>query len=182
MRYVKSIKVIRYVRLKNRLSRVPFPWVTPDGQQGRLRMDDWIKSLPRKGWKLIDIIDYGAPIQECVWCGTTIRYAHLLSHDNSPLDMEAGCFCAEKLTNDYVTPKRKEKEFKQRQRWVKSSKWNMNYRGNVFRKDYQVLIFKIDDGYKLKIQSKWGKKKYCMTEEAKEAAFDYLVSAGKIKI
>lgn len=145
-------------------------------------MDKWIESFPRKGWRLVDIIDYGEPAHECEWCGTIIRYAHVLQHNDIFETTAAGCYCAEKLTDDYITPKRKEKEFKKRQRWVNSAKWKITPSGNCYRKDHEVLIFKIDEDFKLKICDVWGKKKYSTISEAKESAFDYLISIGTINV
>lgn len=68
--------------------------------------------LPRKGWRLVDVIDTEELSSNCEWCGTDIRYEHHLYHDEQDLQSISGCVCAEHLTDDYVNPKKREKELK----------------------------------------------------------------------
>jgi hypothetical protein len=80
-----------------------------------------LPNIPHKGWVLENVIDIredGKSAAEtdykiCMMCNNErIRYVHILSHHAVEEKYEVGCVCAEKLTNDYVNPKRLEKLLK----------------------------------------------------------------------
>ncbi len=79
--------------------------------------------IPHKGWTLIDVIDVREDGQEeretdyetCIMCGNEkIRYVHIVEHPDIAEEFRVGCTCAEKMTNDYVNPEKREKELRNR--------------------------------------------------------------------
>ena len=87
-------------------------------------MSEWNKpGLPHKGWTCVDVIDLAEgidetesiPYKQCEMCGNEkIRYAHVMSHPDYPDEIYVGCVCAEKMTGDYVNPRRCENELRNR--------------------------------------------------------------------
>lgn len=152
-----------------------------------------IPNIPHKGWILQDVIDVredGQSVDEteyetCMMCNNErIRYVHIVSHSDVEEEFKVGCVCAEKMTNDYVTPKRLEKKLRQRTarriNWFKKP-WKQTENGNhtfVFE-EHRLLIFKDKktNKFKCKIGSVWGKKSFDSIEQAKNAIYngiDYL--------
>lgn len=149
-----------------------------------------IKDLPRKGWRLVDVIDTEDIANECEWCGTNIRYVHYLVHDEDNLVSTCGCICAEHLTQDYVNPRKMEKKLKSevanKKRKLKKRAedrelfplyFKKNEKGNYWHKFERrifILIFKSGNGFRLKIGDEWGKKFYESWYDAARTAFDYV--------
>ena len=138
----------------------------------------WYSELPKKGWEEIDVIDLDEyPGGSCSFCSTNYRYEHIIKHLDIAGEFNVGVVCAEKLTQDYVNPRRREKELKQRkskiERWVQSSKWKKSEKGNIYREEngVHVLIFGRGANFKVKIGDIWGKKTFPSCIEAKKAAF-----------
>jgi hypothetical protein len=152
-----------------------------------------IPNIPHKGWILQDVIDVredGQSVDEteyetCMMCNNErIRYVHIVTHSDVEEEFKVGCVCAEKMTNDYLTPKRLEKKLRQRTarriNWVKKL-WKQTENGNhtfVFE-EHRLLIFKDKktNKFKCKIGSVWGKKSFDTVEQAKNAVYngiDYL--------
>lgn len=152
-----------------------------------------IPNIPHKGWTLQDVIDVredGQSVEEtnyetCMMCNNErIRYVHIVTHPEVAEDFLVGCICAEKMTNDYVTPKRLEKKLRQRTarraNWIKKP-WKRTENGNhtfIFE-GHRLLIFKDKktSKYKCKIGEVWGKKSFDTVEQAKNAVYngiDYL--------
>ncbi len=88
--------------------------------------------IPHKGWVLEDVIDvrengeteWETDYESCMMCGNEkIRFVHIVSHPEVDDDFRVGCICAEKMTGDYVNPKEKEKQLRNRANrrgtWVK---------------------------------------------------------------
>ena len=81
-------------------------------------MMKWSKEgLPHKGWQCLDVIDLAEntetgdsiPYEQCEMCGNEkIRYAHVMIHPEYPDEIHVGCICAEKMTDDYDTPRKRE--------------------------------------------------------------------------
>jgi hypothetical protein len=46
-------------------------------------------------------IDPAAGQSRCEFCGTRIRWIHVLEHDDHPRAVETGCCCAARLCFDY---------------------------------------------------------------------------------
>lgn len=157
-----------------------------------------IPNIPHKGWILQDVIDVredGQTVDEteyetCMMCNNErIRYVHIVSHSEVVELFKVGCICAEKMTNDYVTPKRLEKKLRRRTarriNWIKKP-WNKTENGNLTMvfEDHHLLIFKDKKTtkYKCKIGDVWGKKTFLTIEQAKNAVYngiDYLKEKNK---
>lgn len=99
--------------------------------------------VPHKGWSLAGVLDLQldegrafGEYEQCEFCGQEqIRYVHTLAHDEYPDSIRVGCICAERLTEDYVNPKRREGELRnraaRREKWVKRE-WKASVKGNRF--------------------------------------------------
>lgn len=154
--------------------------------------------VPHKGWSLIDVIDVREDWQSeeetdykaCMMCGNEkIRYVHLLEHPDIDEQFEVGCVCAEKMTNDYYNPLRREKELRnrtnRRNNWLKRD-WRTSAKGNPFLKmdGHNIGIYydKKTAQYKCRVDDIFGKKGYPTTREAKMALFknvEYLKENGR---
>ncbi|MEZ7946965.1 MAG: hypothetical protein QMB84_01740 [Macellibacteroides fermentans] len=144
--------------------------------------------IPHKGWTLIDVIDVREDGQEeretdyetCIMCGNEkIRYVHIVEHPDIAEEFRVGCTCAEKMTNDYVNPEKREKELRNRvtrrinwtRKQLKISR-NGNYYLNV--DDRHLLIYRDEKTkkYRVKIKDTFEKKAFDTLEKAKIAAFN----------
>lgn len=113
-------------------------------------MAEWNKvGLPHKGWKCVDVIDLAEnaeldgtiPYAQCEMCGNErIRFAHIMAHPECPDELQVGCVCAEKMSNDYVNPRRCETALKNRSlRKSNFNKvpWNFNPAKGTYSKKYK---------------------------------------------
>jgi hypothetical protein len=61
--------------------------------------------LPESDWNCSGVLDAKAIDADgqsaCEFCGTIIRWIHVLEHDDHPKSMQAGCCCAVRLCCDY---------------------------------------------------------------------------------
>ena len=157
-----------------------------------------IQGVPHKGWKLRTVIDvreegqseWEADYETCMMCGNErIRYVHIVSHDEIDEDYRVGCVCAEKMTNDYITPRRLEKELRNRAsrliNWSKKQ-WKRSQNGNHYLKyeDHHLLIYKDkkSNKFKAKVGETFGKKTFETLEQAKIAVLkgiEYLKEKGE---
>lgn len=149
------------------------------------------QGIPHKGWTLVDVIDFGTDYGICMMCGKeNIRYIHILEHAEVLEQFMVGCICAEKMTDDYFYPKKRERELRNRARrrinWIKKE-WKRNLSGNYYLNiGERYLLIYLDNKtnkYKVKINEIFGKKTFSILEEAKVAAFDgieYLKDKGKL--
>jgi len=153
--------------------------------------------IPHKGWTLVDVIDvredgqseWETDYETCMMCGNEkIRYVHILEHPEVDEEFRVGCTCAEKMTNDYINPERRERELRNRAsrrvNWTKKD-WKISKSGNFFLTvDGQHLLIYKDkktNKYKVKIGETFGKKTFDTLAEAKIAAFngmEYLKDKG----
>ncbi len=149
--------------------------------------------FPHRGWDCVDVIDLnpeelpsdGVEYATCEACGQyPVRFVHVLVHDAWEDQVEVGCVCAEKLTGDYVNPKRHEAELKKRsatrQRWLKR-KWKTSPKGNPWLKVEGRLITvfpsRFSAGYCYVIDGNFSRKTYPTPRAAMMASyegFDYL--------
>lgn len=113
-------------------------------------MAEWNrKGIPHKGWQCIDVIDLGEdigpdetiPYEQCEMCGNEkLRYAHIMSHPDYPGELHVGCVCAEKMTNDYVNPRKCETALKSkasRRRNFYKQQWRLNPAKRTYSKKYK---------------------------------------------
>lgn len=117
----------------------------------------WDKpGVPHKGWTCVGMIDLGADAdgmdfdtrkhelyEQCEMCGQDgVRYVHLMQHSEYPDELRVGCQCAEKMEEDYDSPRRRESKLRNRQlrkvnflkqQWVRSRNGNfvLKYNGHL---------------------------------------------------
>ena len=135
--------------------------------------------LPRKGWELIDVVECES-LSECDWCGTSIRYIHIIHHTEVEDESYCGCICAGHLTDDYVTSKKREKLLRKKSSamltWMDSPRWKIARTGNVYRKDKEWLITifpnKFGYGFKINFDSQTQGKIFSTIEDAKRVSLD----------
>lgn len=147
--------------------------------------------VPHKGWSLVDVIDlrddghFFGDYENCQFCGKEqIRFVHLLKHDAYPSEMRVGCICSCHLTQDYVTPKVRERAARNRaarKEKFLTRKWKTTVLGGetVKLKGYQVTVGQLPNGlyrvwirYEYWVRAKEGKNLYPTAEAAKLRAFD----------
>jgi len=156
------------------------------------------QSVPHKGWQLEDVIDvreWGQPESEtdyetCMMCGQPkVRYVHIVIHKEVAEEFRVGCNCAERMTNDYLNPQKRENELRnkgtRRISWVKKD-WKISKNGNRFLNidGRHLLIYKDNKSqkYKIKIGERFGRKQYEDLSTAKIAIFnniEYLKEKGE---
>lgn len=113
-------------------------------------MTKWNKEgLPHKGWKCLDVIDLAEyaepgdsiPYEQCEMCGNEkIRYAHIMTHPEYPDEIHVGCICAEKMTDDYDTPRKRETAVRNRTMRKKNFnkvQWRFNREKRTYSKKYK---------------------------------------------
>ncbi len=144
--------------------------------------------VPKKGWSCTSVEDLGAPDEICEMCGTQeIRYVHYMQHPDYAAILGCGCVCAEKMEDDYVRPREREKALKRasgrRKRWL-SRRWQVSERGNPYLNTdgFNITVFRKPDG-------SWGgkledrasgdfilsRRRYESSDHAKLAAFDAMI-------
>lgn len=154
-------------------------------------------SIPHRGWIFINVVDAlegrhndNSHYEDCHMCGKEqIRYIHILRHSLVDDDIRVGCICAEKMTDDFQNPRKREKKLKntinRKLNWSKK-KWKVSKKGNLYLKIDNHLITIFPDSftakYKVRIDETIGKKYFNDIDEAKMAAFfgiEYLKDHGK---
>ena len=155
-----------------------------------------LHGVPHRGWMLTDVIDVREDGQQewetnyetCMMCGNEkIRYVHTVEHREVDKEFRVGCVCAEKMTNDYVNPKQRENNLRnranRRTNWIKKQ-WKRSKSGNYYLniEERHILIYQDKTKmYKVKIDKTFGKKFFDTLEKAKIAAFngiEYLKNIG----
>jgi hypothetical protein len=69
--------------------------------------------VPHKGWQFVNVIDTETAEETCEMCGNErIRYVHIMAHPNYSGPLNVGCVCAEKMADDYVNPRKRERELR----------------------------------------------------------------------
>ena len=145
--------------------------------------------VPHKGWRLIDVYDIGGDdsTQEeisyatCEMCGhERIRYVHVLEHNDYHGPVEVGCVCAEKLTDDYVNPRAREKRLKseaaRKAKWVQR-RWKTSSKGNPYLniKGHKMGVFpdRVRRGHwKYWVDDEFSKDSYPTIQQAKLGLFE----------
>jgi hypothetical protein len=154
--------------------------------------------VPRKGWTLLDVIDIredgqsesDTDYETCMMCGNEkIRYVHVVEHSEVSSEFRVGCSCAEKMTEDYVNPARREKEIRNRSsrllNWTKKQ-WKKSKNGTYYLKIEERLLLIFQDKktskYRVKIGDMFGKKAFAKIEKAKVTVFkgiEFLKEKGR---
>ena len=135
----------------------------------------------------MDVVDLRAndePADEtdyatCQMCGKErIRYVHVMDHPKLDEQFEVGCVCAEKMSDDYEGPMRRENRLQnraaRRRHWLQR-KWRVSLKGNPFLnvKGYNIVVYPTKAGrWGYKIGDRFGPKTYATVTDAKLALFD----------
>ncbi|MBB4373441.1 hypothetical protein GGD63_006264 [Bradyrhizobium sp. cir1] len=144
--------------------------------------------VPHKGWVCDGVEDLGAPDAVCEMCESQdIRYVHSMSHPDYEGVLDVGCVCAERMEDDYVGPRRRERALRgaarRKSRWL-DRRWRISSLGNSFvnTDGFNITIFQNGDG-------SWGgrltekatgrfvtaRRRYESEAKAKLAAFDGMI-------
>ena len=69
-----------------------------------------------------------------------IRYAHVMVHPDYAEEIHVGCVCAEKMTDDYINPRKSERALKNRNSRKNNFnrvQWNFNATKKTYSKKYK---------------------------------------------
>ena len=139
--------------------------------------------VPHQGWNCVGITDLGSAQGICQMCGKQIiRYVHHMVHPNyHPLNV--GCICAGKMEGDIETAKKRENEFKNKEKRKENFlklKWKTSRNGNSFLKNkkHHIVLYQSKDTYlwKYAMDGQFCNENYQTKQEAIEAAFEMLDS------
>ncbi len=142
--------------------------------------------VPRKGWQFRDFEDLEDLSGICEMCETRpIRYVHYMEHPNYDEVLGVGRVCAERMEEDYTTPRERERraksKFDRRTRWM-NAKWKTSTKGNSFmnRNGYNIVVSRRYQRWGYLIRERegtgsWRKSGYDSEDEAKLAAFECFV-------
>ena len=110
----------------------------------------WNKEgIPHKGWHCIDVEDLAdlvdgteeIPYEQCEICGNErIRFVHLMQHPDYPHKLRVGCVCAEKMSDDYVNPRKAEDTLRKRasrRKNFNNKEWRFNPEKQTYSKKYK---------------------------------------------
>jgi len=108
--------------------------------------------LPAAGWVLVATIDNFSANFVCQNCGFPhVRYVHELENRRAKRRVMVGCVCAEHLTQDFSTPRLRERELKGwagRRTRFPTLNWKLSLNGNLrLKKEGRIFVVK---------QGKWG--------------------------
>lgn len=77
------------------------------------RLKSW--SAPLDGWNCEEVIDTGDAYETCELCGCpSVRYIHVMHHDDYFESVEVGCICAGIMEGDVIAAKERERKIKNR--------------------------------------------------------------------
>lgn len=149
--------------------------------------------MPHRGWTFVGDEDLGEPSKLCEMCESQdVRYVQYLEHPDYPETLAVGCVCAERMEEDYVNPRKRERRLqniaKRRANWPKRN-WQISQKGNSYLNTdgFNLTVFETHDEegsfWALTVTnrstaaSKRGKGRYTSKQAAKSAAFDALIWA-----
>ena len=78
-----------------------------------------------------------------------IRYAHVMVHPDCAEEIHVGCVCAEKMTDDYINPRKSEMALKNRNSRKNNFnrvQWNFNATKKTYSKKYKGEYITIMQG------------------------------------
>lgn len=143
--------------------------------------------MPHKGWRCVGMDDLEEPVGRCEMCGKEeIRYVHQMEHDDYAEALGVGCVCAEKMEDDALGPRRRERSLvnraRRRRNWITRA-WRTSAKGNLtLRSDGRRFVVRTDGRHwraHLLEDGDWkgGRKRFDSAEAAKLALFDYVFPA-----
>lgn len=135
--------------------------------------------IPSEGWDAVGQDDLGGLYGNCEYCGTALRYTHLIAHEKWPV-IEVGIDCCDKLTAsteastynlEYTNRIRRRKNFIESSRWIGGTK---------IKQDgiYVVIIQRPDGKYINTLNGIQGQREHYSLLEAKMKIFDF-IDSGK---
>lgn len=139
---------------------------------------------PKIGWEYIGEEDLGDLIGECEnsGCGSSIRYAYLISHPKWGF-LEVGTVCCDNLTETDIASNNRENLSRYRNRkarFLKSKRWIEEDKISKIKQSlFEIKIEDKGDTFCLTIHNLESTKKYLTLEDAKSAAFD-VIENGKL--
>jgi hypothetical protein len=101
----------------------------PPGARPKRPHGKWSDAgVPHKGWKCVGFEDLEEPSDICQMCESqTIRYVHVMKHEDYAHSLRVGCECAAKMEQDreaaYTREKGHKSSAQRRGRWA-NRKWN----------------------------------------------------------
>lgn len=111
---------------------------------------EWSKAgIPHKGWVCVDVEDIAEnatgseniEYEQCEMCGNEkIRFVHIMEHPEYPNELRVGCVCAEKMSGDYVNPRKAEDTLRKRalrRKNFNNKDWNFNPAKRTHSKKYK---------------------------------------------
>jgi hypothetical protein len=141
----------------------------------------------------VGIEDLDEPSELCGMCESIeIRYVHLMEHPDYPDTLGVGCICAERMEQDYVGPRLREKRLRSRAQrranWARRV-WHISAKGNLYlnTEGFNLTVFSTSgatgEHWGLKVthresgREQFGRRRYQSAEAAKHAALDALIWA-----
>jgi hypothetical protein len=146
--------------------------------------------VPHKGWHCVDVVDLrpaeGGDYETgtCQMClNEELRFVHVMRHDEYPDPVDAGCVCAEKMSEDYDAHAREQRlknRAARKSKWL-ARKWRRSAKGNHFLniEGCNVTVFpdKFHPGkWKWKIDADFGRERFDTPAAAKLDLFDALAN------
>lgn len=153
----------------------------------------WSKEgIPHKGWDCIDVVDLAEnidrtsdiPYEQCEMCGNErIRFVHIMRHPQYPHELRVGCVCAEKMSGDYVNPRKAEDTLRKRasrRKNFNNTEWRFNPEKQTYSKKYKgeyITIKRSRYGnfgifFANKIFWNYNGRKFNSFDSAEQAAFE----------
>lgn len=146
--------------------------------------------VPHKGWECIKTYDLGddcspgedIPYMSCQMCGNErVRYVHTMRHPEYHEDLDVGCVCAAKMSDDYADGYReRERPLRNKaaakSRWLKRA-WKTSRKGNPMLKINGQFLTVFPSTFKpgwwgYGIGGDFSKKAYPSQDAAKLALFE----------
>lgn len=106
-------------------------------------------AVPKRDWYFVHGYDRGQDnLEFCDMCeSASVRYVHVMRHDDYSEALEVGCICAGHMEQDYAGAKRREADVRNRSarraKWLTRS-WSLSRKGNPTLRvqGYFVTVFK----------------------------------------
>lgn len=167
--------------------------------------------VPHKGWQFVNVIDTETTEEVCEMCGKEhIRYVHTMAHPNYSGLLNVGCVCAEKMADDYVNPRKRERELKnaaakrlrdnkrkiaqdaEHRQAILSAQWKESKNGNPYLQVYLeyrhgvrkvlAVVFKskFNDAWAMRVDGVQSGYKHNSAAAAKKAAKEEMLRQFKL--
>jgi hypothetical protein len=148
----------------------------------------WSKAgVPKKQWACVDVDDVGpdSTTTREMCCSASIRFVHVMRHNDYPDALRCGCVCAGNMAADLVGARSREKKLRlragRRSSFSTLKRWRRSQKGNAYislPKDRRVTVFKKAGKYSFVVEKgsrkAFSKLSFTTELEAKLAAFDKL--------